>query len=221
MKRKHLLCALMALVLLFSAQPAALASNAGNQRSTVINADTVRLPVIRVTIPSRGTVYVNPFKLPITINDEDVDDQIVSVPANIANESEVPVEVDITVLGTLKPGSDMNLVATPTGGTGTAKNAFVYFEIQQSNSDDPEDVTWDPAYDPAKHSVVIENVLQTYPVKLTLPAMTRDGEVAPGGYAPFRLAGDAVKTPTNPWTKLDGINVIITYTFTPLPYPAS
>lgn len=221
MKRKRLLCAVLALVLLFSAPSAALAANANNMRTTVIDGDGVRLPYIQVTIPSRGTVYINPFKLPIAIGDGEVKDQIFSAPANIANKSNVPIEVDITVFGTLKPGSDMSLVSSPTGGTGTAKNAFVYFEIQQSDSDDPEDVTWDPAYDPAKHAAVIENRLVTYPGTLILPPRTLDGEVAPGGYAPFRLSGDAVKKPTNPWTELDGIDVIITYTFTPLPYPAS
>ncbi len=223
MKRKRLLCAVMALVLLFSANPVALASNAGNKRSTVISADKVRLPVIQVIVPSTGRVYVNPFKIPITIgsDDEESDAQIVSLPSGIVNNSEVPVDVDITVLGTVKEGSDMNLVAAPTNGTGTAKNAFVYFEIQQADSEDLDDVTWDPAYDPAKHVIVIENVVQNYPRTLTLPQRTREGETAPGGFAPFRLTGDAVRTPTNPWTSKDGINVIITYTFTPLPYPAS
>ena len=220
MKRKRLLCAVMALVLLFSAQPAAFASNAGNMRSTVITAST-RMPVIRVSIPSRGTVYVNPYKLPVSINGEDSDEQVVSVPTNIANSSEVPIEVEITLIGAIKLGSDMSLAGAPTHGTGTEKEAFVYFEIQQSNSEDPEDVTWDAGYDASKHAVVLENVVTTYPVKLTLPQTTRDGDISPGGYAPFRLAGDAVKNPTNPWTKKDGINVTITYKITPLPYPAS
>lgn len=223
MKRKRLLCAVMALVLLFSANPAALASNAGNSRSTVISVSKVRLPVIQVLIPTTGKVYVNPFKIPITIgsNDEESDDQIVSLPSSIVNNSEVPVDVDITVLGSVKEGSDMHLVTSPTRGSGTAKNAFVYFEVQQADTEDLDDVTWDPAYDSSKHVVVVEGVVQNYPRTLTLPPRTLEGEIAPGGYAPFRLTGDAVKTPTVPWTNKDGINVIITYSFTPLSYPAS
>lgn len=218
MKQKRLLCAGLALVLLFSAQPAALAVAS---RTTVIDANRVRLPVIRLTIPTRGSVYINPLKLPVSIGDAESEDQIVSAPACIANQSEVPVEVDITVTGTIKTGSNMKLVTTPTGGTGDAKNAFVYFEIHQSNSEDPEDVTWDSSYNASKHAVIIAGVPRSYPSTLTLPGITPNGEVASGGYAPFRLTGDAVKTPTIPWTTKDGINVIVSFTCRPLPYPTS
>ena len=53
---------------------------------------------------------------------------------------------------------------------------------------------------------------------MTLPARTLDGEVAEGGYAPFRLTGDAVKNPTDAWNTRDGINVMVAFTFTPLSY---
>lgn len=211
MKRKRLLCAVMALVLLFSAQPAALAANAANQRSTNITAGC-RLPVIRVIVPSRATVYINPLSMPIFIGSEESNAQIISTPACIANMSEVPVDMDVTVTGGVKPGSDMTLSSTPTMGLGTDKSAFVYFEMQQADTEDLDDVKWDPAYDASKHIVVIEGVPGTKTSIMTLAARTLDGEVAEGGYAPFRLTGDAVKKPTTPWNSKDGINVMVAFT---------
>ncbi|MCI8538584.1 MAG: hypothetical protein HFF18_07990 [Oscillospiraceae bacterium] len=215
MKRKGLLCAILALVLLFSAQPAAVA--AGNVRSTIIRT-TCRLPVIKVTVPTSASVYINPLRFPVSIGDEEADEQIISTPAAIANMSEVPVAVDVTVAGAVKTGSTMTLASAPTGGSGTEKSAFVYFEIKQADSEYPEDVQWDPSYDAAEHIAVISGVPITRQNIMTLPARTLDGEVAEGGYAPFRLTGDAVKKPTNAWNSRDGINVSVAFTFTPLSY---
>lgn len=215
MKRKKLLCAILALVALFSAQPAAMAT--GNVRSTIIRT-TCRLPVIRVTVPTSASVYINPLRFPVSIGDGESDEQIISTPAAIANMSEVPVEVNVRVAGAVKTGSTMTLASAPTGGVGTEKSAFIYFEIKQSNSEYPEDVQWDSSYDEAKHIAIIAGEPVTRQNIMTLPARTLDGEVAEGGYAPFRLTGDAVKKPTTAWNSMDGVNVTVAFTFTPLSY---
>ncbi len=217
MKRKGLLCAILALILLLSAQPAA-AANTGNKRTTVITATKCRLPVIRVAVPTTGSVYINPLKVPVYIGDLESDEQIISPPVSIANMSDVPLKVDVAVTGAIKAGSTMSLVTSPTGGSGTNKSAFVYFDIKQSNSEDPESVEWDPAYDASKHIAVVAGVPITKNDVFTLPAMTLDGEIAEGGYAPFRLSGDAVKKPTDAWNSKDGIYVTVAFTFTPVPY---
>lgn len=214
MKRKGLFCAILVLVLIFTAQPPAAANDVC---TTGIEADC-RLPVISVTVPGSGMVYINPFQLPVSIGEVDSTAQIISTPASIANMSEVPLEVDVTVAGTVKDGSTMTLAPAPTEGTGTEKKAFVYFEIKQADSGDPADVQWEPAYDAGKHIAVIPDAPETRENILTLPAKTLAGEVAAGGYAPFRLTGDAVKSPTDPWKSMDGIIVTVAFTFTPLPY---
>lgn len=222
MKRKRLLCAVVALILLFSAQPTA-AALTSNQRSTVIKANT-RLPIIRIAVPGKASVYINPLKFPVSIGDGESTEQIISSPAALANYSEVPMEVDVTVTGEVKTGSTMTLSSTPTGGSGTDKSAFVYFEIQQTGPeymDYPEDVEWDSEYDAEKHLVITPGVPATKQNILTLAARTLDGEIAEGGYAPFRLSGDAVKEPTNAWNNKDGLNVSVAFTFTPLSYPDS
>lgn len=216
MKRKRLLCAVLALVLLFSTQPTALALF-DNQRSTVVDA-TCRLPVIKVAVPTSAKVYINPFALPVSIRGQSEEQQIVCSHVWIANRSDADIEVDVTVTGAVKEGSTMSLATSPTGGTGTDKKAFVYFEIHQADDSDYDLVDWDPAYDAEKHIVVIAGVPVTKKNIVTLPALTLDNEIAPGGYAPFRLTGDAVRTPTDKWTTKDGINVTVAFTFTPLPY---
>lgn len=217
MKRKGLLCAILALVLLFSAQPGAMAANTGNKRSTVITA-TSKMPVIRVTVPTRGTVYINPLKVPVSIGDWESEDQIISTPNSIANKSDVPVAVDVTVTGIIKTGSTMTLASYPTNGRGTDKSAFIYFEITQSDYDDPDYADWAPSYNASKHIAIVDGVPITQEKIITLPAKTLEGEVAEGGYAPFRLTGDAVQEPEVAWNSRDGINVTVAFTFTPLPY---
>jgi len=217
--KKKILSFVMAGV--FAASMAVTPANAAtkmpwNQRSTQITA-LCRLPRIRVTVPTSGTVYINPLKIPVKIGTGEEDNgQIVSVPRCIANESEVPVIVNATVTGTVKTGSTMELSDTSTKGLGlTDKYAFVYFEMQRANPDDDlEKITWDSRYNEKKHILVNgtnekENILQ-------LAAADKNGEPTAGGVGAFRLAGDAVQDPTPGWNSKDGLNVTITFTFTPV-----
>ncbi len=215
MKRKVLLCVLTVLTLFCSTRPAA--ALLSNERSTVIGGDT-RLPVIRVLVPTRAEVYINPYQLPVEIDGETRREPILCTPAVIASASDIPLKVSVTVTGTVKEESDMTLAAAPTGGAGTTKSAFVYFEIVQSNSDEVINSLWAGAYDPANHIRIVADVPQTRTDIMTLPPMTKDNEIARGGYAQFRLTGDAVWKPTSEWTTKDGINVIVAFTFTPVPY---
>ena len=214
MMRKRLLCAVLALALLLSAQSAAAAAEAANERSMIITA-TTRLPVVKVTVPTSGQVYLNPLQLPVDVYGDATTDQIISYPLTIANESDAAVQVDVRVTGKVKPESDMTLASAPTNGTGTSKSAFVYFEIKPSDPYDPYSVEWDEAYDAAKHIPVTTGGSSKSNL-VTLDAVGMYGEVQGG--AAFRLTGDAVKTPTNAWTAKDGIDVTIAFTFTPIPF---
>lgn len=214
MKRKRLLCAVLALVLLFSVQPPAAASNV---RSTIFRAGC-KLPVIRVSVTNYASVYINPLKLPVYLGDVGETDQIISTPACAANYSEVPLVMDVTVSGSIKPGSDMTLSDSPTNGAGLSKSAFIYFEIQQSGIDDPDYVEWDSAFDQSKHIVISDGGSVTKEKLFTLAPRDEFGYVTEGGCAPFRLTGDAVKEPANAWNSKDGVNVTVAFTFTPISY---
>lgn len=215
MKRKKLLCAILVLVLLISAQPVAMATE--NVYTTIIRA-TCRLPVVQVTVPTNNSVYINPFRFPVTIGDGETSEQIISSPATIANMSEVPVAVNVRIASQVRPGSTMTLASAPTGRTGTEKSAFIYFEMKQTNSADLETVQWDLAYDAAKHIAVATGEPVTRQNIMTLPARASESQVAEGGYASFRLTGDAVKRPSTEWSSEDGVIVLVAFTFTPLSY---
>lgn len=218
MRQKRLLCAVLALVLLVSVQPAMASSVPPNGKSVKIAADA-RIPIIQVSVPSSAEVFLNPYELPVDIGTGRWDyGQILCTPAVVINESEVAINVDLTVTASVKEGSAMMLSSAPTGGNGTQKKAFIYFEIVPSNTDRVAYVEWAPAFDATKHIVLQNGVAKTRKNVMKLPPITPRGQVADGGYAPFRLTGDAVTNPTDEWTEKDGINVTVAFTFTPLHY---
>lgn len=214
MKRKALLCAVLALMLFISAQPAAALTS--NQRTTVIEG-IARLPVINVVVPASVDVMINPLKMPVAIGNADSDEQILCSPAYIVSCSDIPLKVDVKATGTVNSGSDLTLASSPTNGSGTSKRAFLYFEMQQTSIDDWEYVRWDPAYDASKH-INVTTTAHTKREMVTLPTLTQDGELPENAYAWFRLSGDAAKDPDNPWTTDDGISVTVAFTFKPVPY---
>ena len=220
MMRKRLLCVVLTLAMLFSVQPAAAATGTGNTRSTVITATlTDKTPTIKVTVPSTAEVFLNPFRLPVSIDSKSSREQIVSTPCVIASESDVPLQVDVTVIGQINEGSNMSLVTSSTkNSTSTSKRAFIYFEIQPADTDDPSDVSWDAAYNRSnKNHIPVTTMERSKTNILVLACTTLDGEIAEkGGYAAFRLTGDVIAAPKKPWTEDDGLTVEIAFTFTPL-----
>lgn len=215
MKRKVLSSALVVLILLCFTQPAA--ALLPNQRGTTITA-IARLPVISVSVPASADVLINPLQFPVEIDSGSTRDQIICSDAVMSSYSDVPLSVGVQVTGAVKEGSDMTLAAAPTDKTGTAKEAFVYFEIVQSNWDEVRRSLWAESYDPAKHVPVSDGTPQTRADMLRLEPLNKYGEVAKGGYAQFRLAGDAVRRPASEWNESDGIDVMIAFTFKPISY---
>ncbi len=216
MKRKVLSSALAVLILLCFTQPAA-ALLLPNQRGTTITA-IARLPVISVSVPASADVLINPLQFPVEIDSGSTRDQIICSDAVMSSYSDVPLSVGVQVTGAVKEGSDMTLATAPTNKTGTAKEAFVYFEIVQSNYEEVRRSLWAEAYDPTKHIVVTEGESPARTDMLTLEPLNKYGEVAKGGHAQFRLAGDAVRKPESEWNQKDGIDVMIAFTFTPVSY---
>lgn len=216
MKRKVLSSALVVLILLCcSTRPAA--ALLSNQRATVIEA-MARLPIISVSVPSSADVLINPLQFPVEIDSGSTREQIICTDAVMSSYSDIPLSVGVKVTGSVKEGSDMSLADAPTNRTGTDKKAFVYFEIVKSNYEEVRRSLWAEAYDPAKHIPVVPGTPQIGTDLLTLEPLNKYGEVAKGGYAQFRLSGDAVRDPTNAWNEKDGINVMLSFTFTPISY---
>lgn len=195
------------LVMLLSVSAPAFAS--GNTRVDV----QCNLPDISVVVPATAEIYINPYKLSISVEADESTAQIISTPACIENKSEVPISVTATITGAIKEGSDMTLTSTPTAGTGTRKRAFVYFEIQASSS--AGQANWDSEYDAEKH-LIVRTTAKTRKNIVTLDAA--DGV---NRFGAFHLTGDCATFPKGGWAETDGIDVEIVFTFTPLPRPGT
>lgn len=209
MKSKKFLLMFAVLLLFIMTAPASAVSLSGNANTNI--AATYTAPEIIVTVPATAEVLINPYRIPVSIGDVETSAQIMSSPACIENLSEVPVSVSVSITSTLKEGSNMRLSMTPTQGTKiTSKSAFIYFEMQAADSDDPDAVYWDDAYDATKHLVV-----RTYSrIMKNIVALGAGGE--DGCFGAFRLSGDCVAHPKIAWTEDDGIDVTISFTFSPL-----
>lgn len=208
MKKTCLFFVVLALLLSLTT-PALAAGEGGSQ--TEITA-LCELPEISVVVPGSAEVFINPYQIPVTIGSTESTAQIVSTPACIENQSEVPVQVGVTAIAEDREGSSsLLLTSSSTGGTGVVKRAFVYFEIQASGTADPPQSIWDAEYDSSKHLAVRSFSL---PERKLVTLSAADGACPFGA---FRLAGDCTANPREPWTEADGINVKITFTFTPLP----
>jgi len=184
------------------------APESGSMNSTVIEA-VCDLPEIKVTVPTTGELFINPYEMPVEINGEYIGYQIVSTPTVIQNESTVPLKVSATVTGAIKEGSDMTLSSSSVDPKSTKKKAFIYFEIQPTN--DPETAEWDSGYDANKH-IVVRTSPKSKKNMVTLDIADEAGEKK--CYGAFRLTGDCAAVPKIGWTEADGVNVTIAFTFT-------
>lgn len=205
MKKYLLLCAILALLL------SGTAFASGNQSSTAVDAQC-NLPEISVVVPATAEVFINPYRIPITIESSETTAQIVSTPASIENQSEVPISVSVSITGALKEGSNMRLSTATTQDPESplsSKSAFVYFEMHAAPS--PDQTVWDSAYDAEKHHVV-----RIGASRIKKDMVIIDQADKPNHFGAFRLSGDCVAAPRSPWTEADGINVEIAFTFAPL-----
>lgn len=203
MRKKKMLCLLSA-VLMLGMMPQALAAEGYH---TEVTASCI-LPEISVTVPQTGAAFINPYQMDVTINATETDAQIISTPAAIENESEVPLQVTVTVTGQLKEESTMRFSSAPTNGIGTAKSAFLYFEIVPANS--ANSAVWADEYDDAKH-LLVRVGSRTKRNMVILSQSDKDG-----CFGAFRLTGDCTKNPRVPWNEKDGLDVEITFSFKPM-----
>lgn len=206
MKKQLLLCAILALLL------SGTASASGDRYKTAVDTEC-NLPEISVTVPATAEVFINPYRIPVTIESDETTAQIVSTPAAIENKSEVPISVTATVTAAIKEDSNMRLSSLTTQDPEipmVSKTAFVYFEMQASSS--ASQVDWDSEYDMENHVVLRAG---TSRVKRNIVTIAQADK--PKHFGAFRLTGDCVAVPRVPWTEADGIDVTIAFTFTALP----
>lgn len=185
--------------------------------STTVIEGVCRIPEIEVTVPATGSVYINPLQLPVWIDSYSEDNQILSFPDAIQNQSEIPIIVNATVTGQVGESSDMILSTVSTKNAGfTSKRVFIYFEMMPANVEnvlywDYSSIEWAQAYDPAKH-ILVQNASNTKNNIITLAAAGKEGCCGA-----FRLAGDCVSFPTNEWNGNDQLTIGVAFTFEAVP----
>lgn len=206
MKKPILLGVVLALLLSLSSPARAAAEGSG----TLITAEC-SLPEILVTVPNSGQVFLNPYQIPIEIDGTMSAQQIVFAPVAMENKSKVPLDVSMTVTGGVNPESTLRLLSYSTHEVETnRKYVFLYCEIHAASS--VNDIVWDSAYKDDTHAPVLDGREVTRKSVITL-----DQADQPDHFGVFRLTGDCVSNPFDPWSEdVDTVDVKIAFTFKPL-----
>lgn len=177
---------------------------------------TVTTPTIKVTVPSTAAgLVINPYKLEVTDeNSEAVQDQVVSVEQEIANESDVDIQVNVVDIAATKgeTSSDVVMATAPLTANVKNKSVFLYMELG-ADPDSSNVYKFADKFDSkAVNQIVITNKAASKANMMLLKASA--GDPVTGR---FKLAGAVVASPTgSAWTTTDNINVKYKFTFTPV-----
>jgi membrane-associated protease RseP (regulator of RpoE activity) len=191
---------------------------------------------IAVTVPTTGTVSINPYGLPVELKKSEsstktakvTGQQIVTQPMYISNEGDVALTVGATVTTTAK---NFDLVDAKPADTVTDKQAYINLEMVQSAnkslSDDTAkdkiideyatDSTWTSATQLTLSSddVTKEDMATLAASKVSGSGSDKTVTYNVGSIVLFRLAGNVVTKPDTAWTTSDSLTAKIAFTFTP------
>lgn len=217
MKMKKLLSGAMAAALSLSlAVPAfALEVNSidglGESSQVEITGET-NLPTIKISVPDNGKVVLNPYKLDYVIDETTTkDDQIISTPQFVVNESSLGLKVSASVLGTA--GGSVTFASSSLASDTTTTDKKVYLTVEmQATTDGTTEPTWAPANEKAlsADTPVEYKKTDSGDTRISLVA----GSASTGNKAlAYRFNGDAISAPAQAWTADDTVGAMITFTF--------
>lgn len=117
---------------------------ASSNTSTNITATYVDI-VIDVNVPTTGTAQVNPYGLPVKLDDAGTDkitgEQIVTKPLLLVNNSDSNLNVSASVTATAT--GDLRFAAAAPTASDTYKSAFVYLQMKSTALDNTNKATTD------------------------------------------------------------------------------
>lgn len=240
MKRKtlkRLVSTALAGTLALSLAAPALAAEESGGWSTEITA-TYQEIALAVTVPGEGSAIINPYGLPITLEDgvSIISEEQITTAATLVITNQSEVDLAVSVNGKVTPTDDVEIkddgddVNDPVGGNGDdkddiLKNVLVKFEIFAAPGVDAESEA-----DPSVVDPMFAALKGDADVSLTLGVDADDaddtiilkkgneGATQDGGAAFVRLSGEVAKKPTAGWTADDGFTANIIYTFEPSEY---
>ena len=188
---------------------------------------------LAVTVPTTGKAVINPYGLPIALNDNyNISGQGISnaAPLTVQNRSAVPLKVNVSITSapladsTFKFETGSSLSTTETENKGLVKfEMFPALALTEAKLEDEDTLiggfaALDSANALPAGGVQLKGVAVTPDAAtniLTLREGSADGSLQAGGAAYFRLTGEAVKAPTTAWKATDGFTATIAFTFEP------
>jgi hypothetical protein len=212
---------------------------------------TYKETTIDVVVPTTGTVIINPYALPCVIVDKTEtaaaikvkDQQIVTKPLAIKNQSDVKLDVNVSATATVKGNLTLATAPITDVAKDTKNDAFVYLVLADMSSDTTLvgaktavtqsviDTAYQKQVETTKWTeytttntpanvLALKTSAVTGEKMVTLAAATleTDGsfkEYNAGSIAFVGLTGQCAQNPKTAWTTKDGLTATIAFTFTP------
>lgn len=186
---------------------------------------------LAVSVPSTGKAVINPYGLPIALNDTySISGQGISnaAPLTVQNRSAVPLTVDVSitgaVLGNFAFETGSSISTTETGNKGLVKfEMFPAPALTEATLENEDTLiggfaALDSANALPSGGVQVKGVTGTPDAAtniMTLREGDENGSLQAGGAAYFRLTGQAVKKPNTAWAAADGFTATIAFSFSP------
>lgn len=175
------------------------------------NAAAEEPPVINVLVPSTGQIVINPYRLPVELDGQTSNDQIVSEQLILQNLSVVPVSVSASVTGTVPPGSGVSFAAVPPAPDSPVKEIYLFAEFQPLS-----DLFFQPAWN-GQYSEDSANQLLVSSWSTRKDNVLRlEASGAAYSFGAMRLFGSAAVSPMVPWQAGDDIQASFVFSFTPV-----
>lgn len=176
---------------------------AGGTATTLIEGSVEAL-TIKVTVPSTGSVILNPYRL--EVGTEKLQDSVINAGQFIKNESNVAVDVGVSVTGAVE--GNAKLATAPVTADVTTNSVFMYFQMMEA-----EDGTTEPDW--TDYTEASDILVGTRAVSKSGMVKMEAGDTT-ATFAAFHVAGEAASAPKTPWAATDKVNVTVAFTFTPV-----
>ena len=204
--KKQMILLFMVSILALSMSVSSFAAN--NTKITALYQE----PEIQVNIPGSGGLVINPYQLPVTVEQKVQTSQIVHEPFIVINRSQIAIAVDVAVSAKIAEGSTMEFsgrsVAQDRSGD---KVVFMFMDKRVTDPGvDATGLDWSTNFNSKNHLLISEEEDEREAM-ITLASADRERSVGA-----FHIAGNAARYPDEPWNpNVDKVSIEIVFTFRP------
>jgi hypothetical protein len=174
----------------------------------------VKAPTIKVTIPTQNNVFLNPYKMSVTVGNAAKTDTIVAVPGRIKSESDVKLDFSAVVTGKAASGVTLEKASAEAKKT---NSVYMYVYFKNTAAADtavaaPETPVFNATTDTAADSILVQTTASKSTKVLTLEAAAANSAT----YGAYLICGDIAKAPDSPWTDKHTVDVTIAFSIAPV-----